>query len=75
MKRIMIITGTILAMSLTLIILANNYNKAEHEKRSRDVQIYTKCLDEHFHQRDYCARLQGYDYRILDQYVEYEKEL
>ena len=71
MRRKIIIFGAILTILVASNIITNIIIKAEYKKRLQSVEKYMVCLDENFGQRDYCARLQGMPYQIIDQYAEY----
>ena len=71
MIRKMIIFGAIGTILVTSSILTNIITKALSIKRLEIVKTYITCLDENFGQRDYCAKQQNMNYRIIDQYAEY----
>lgn len=67
MIKKMAIVGTIGAILVTSNIISNINTKASDEKRKESVQIYVKCLNENYGQREYCAKQQNQHYLILDQ--------
>lgn len=68
MIKKMVIVGAIGTILVASFIINNINTKAQAKKRLEIVNNYIKCLDDNFGQRDYCARLQGIPYQIIDQY-------
>lgn len=60
----------LLVTSLTLIITYNINHRNNEKVNQNRLETYMKCLYENYGQRDYCARLQGEHYLILDQLAE-----